>query len=209
MQCCCIWRVFFFKTSPVGFKEKSILCMKRFAIEWIIPGNRDTAPAGTFFKDFVEDAEIIGSTIQMDALVLCCQSLQNSTTETGIWEVFWAPFFSSTAQNSLDNLLELLVFLQIYIQQPSYFCSIKTPQNSCTKLKLIKDIHLHIVWFIRVHTLKTTSIQHTQTKMALFSNPYLKIHQIQCITASCCSTECVPRLLKSLDTQLIGNSDKH
>lgn len=39
--------------------------MKQFAIEQIIPGNRDTAPAGTFFKDFVEDAEIIGSTIQI------------------------------------------------------------------------------------------------------------------------------------------------
>lgn len=48
--------------------------MKQFAIEWVIPGNRDTAPAGTFFKDFVEDAEIIGSTIQMDALALHCQS---------------------------------------------------------------------------------------------------------------------------------------
>lgn len=79
MQCCCIRIVFSFKTFPAGFKEKNVLCMKQFAIECIIPGNRDTAPAGTFFKDFVEDAEIIGSTIQMDALVLCCQSLQNST----------------------------------------------------------------------------------------------------------------------------------
>lgn len=49
--------------------------MKQFAIEQVIPGNRDTAPAGTFFKDFVEDAEIIGSTIQMDVLALQCKSL--------------------------------------------------------------------------------------------------------------------------------------